>query len=162
MRLDKVDTGGHSVIAVADADAGDRARVACLLREDGHEVDEFRDFEQFREADRRLRHDLAVIDASFISLALVLPPTLNLLTPQGEVIALIKPQFEVGRAEATRSAGVIRDQAVRRAAIDGVLAEVVAAGAPQGAVGACGGGSDCPHALHHVHTCALSFHSLHS
>ncbi len=38
--------------------------------------------------------DLAVIDASFISLALVLPATLRLLTPAGQVIALIKPQFE--------------------------------------------------------------------
>ena len=55
--------------------------------------------------------DLAVIDASFISLALVLPPTLNLLTPQGEVIALIKPQFEAGQADVGKG-GVVRDAKV--------------------------------------------------
>ena len=55
--------------------------------------------------------DLAVIDASFISLSLVLPPTLNLLTPQGEVIALIKPQFEAGQADVGKG-GVVRDAKV--------------------------------------------------
>lgn len=57
--------------------------------------------------------DLAVIDASFISLALVLPPTLNLLTPQGEIIALIKPQFEAGQEDVGKG-GVVRDSKVHR------------------------------------------------
>jgi 23S rRNA (cytidine1920-2'-O)/16S rRNA (cytidine1409-2'-O)-methyltransferase len=57
--------------------------------------------------------DLAVIDASFISLALVLPPTLNLLTPQGEVVALIKPQFEAGQEDVGKG-GVVRDAKVHR------------------------------------------------
>lgn len=52
--------------------------------------------------------DLAVIDASFISLALVLPATLNLLTPEGQVIALIKPQFEAGQEDVGKG-GVVRD-----------------------------------------------------
>jgi 23S rRNA (cytidine1920-2'-O)/16S rRNA (cytidine1409-2'-O)-methyltransferase len=52
--------------------------------------------------------DLAVIDASFISLDLVLPPTLNLLAASAEVIALIKPQFEVGRGQVGKG-GVVRD-----------------------------------------------------
>jgi 23S rRNA (cytidine1920-2'-O)/16S rRNA (cytidine1409-2'-O)-methyltransferase len=52
--------------------------------------------------------DLAVIDASFISLALVLPPTLNLLTSQGQIIALIKPQFEAGQEDVGKG-GVVRD-----------------------------------------------------
>ncbi len=52
--------------------------------------------------------DLAVIDASFISLRLVLPPTLNLLKPTGQVIALIKPQFEAGRSDVGKG-GVVRD-----------------------------------------------------
>lgn len=51
---------------------------------------------------------LAVIDASFISLDKVLPATLPLLTPEGEVVALIKPQFEVGRGEVGKG-GVVRD-----------------------------------------------------
>lgn len=52
--------------------------------------------------------DLAVIDASFISLRLVLPPTLNLLKSTGQVIALIKPQFEAGRSDVGKG-GVVRD-----------------------------------------------------
>ena len=57
--------------------------------------------------------DLAVIDASFISLALVLPATLRLLTLEGQVIALIKPQFEAG-AEQVGKGGVVRDPQVHR------------------------------------------------
>lgn len=57
--------------------------------------------------------DLAVIDASFISLALVLPPSLRLLHPQGEVVALIKPQFEAGKDDVGKG-GVVRDRRVHR------------------------------------------------
>ncbi|AMV72158.1 TlyA family rRNA (cytidine-2'-O)-methyltransferase [Desulfuromonas carbonis] len=53
---------------------------------------------------------LAVIDASFISLDKVLPPTLALLAPAATVVALIKPQFEVGRGEVGKG-GVVRDPA---------------------------------------------------
>lgn len=52
--------------------------------------------------------DLAVIDASFISLDKVLPPTLKLLQPGSDVIALIKPQFEVGKGLVGKG-GVVRD-----------------------------------------------------
>jgi 23S rRNA (cytidine1920-2'-O)/16S rRNA (cytidine1409-2'-O)-methyltransferase len=52
--------------------------------------------------------DLAVIDASFISLALVLPATLRLLTAEAQVVALIKPQFEAGQ-DAVGKGGVVRD-----------------------------------------------------
>jgi 23S rRNA (cytidine1920-2'-O)/16S rRNA (cytidine1409-2'-O)-methyltransferase len=51
---------------------------------------------------------LAVIDASFISLTLVVPKVLTLLAPKGEVIALIKPQFEVGKGKVGKG-GVVRD-----------------------------------------------------
>ena len=57
--------------------------------------------------------DLAVIDASFISLTLVLPPTLNLLTAEGEVVALIKPQFEAGQEDVGKG-GVVRDAKVHQ------------------------------------------------
>ncbi|MDK9718454.1 MAG: TlyA family RNA methyltransferase [Trichlorobacter sp.] len=52
--------------------------------------------------------NLAVIDASFISLNLVLPPTLALLTRPAEVVALVKPQFEVGKG-AVGKGGIVRD-----------------------------------------------------
>jgi 23S rRNA (cytidine1920-2'-O)/16S rRNA (cytidine1409-2'-O)-methyltransferase len=56
--------------------------------------------------------DLIVIDCSFISLRKILPPAVALLRPCGKIIALIKPQFEAGRTEANRGAGVIRDPVI--------------------------------------------------
>ncbi len=66
--------------------------------------------------------DLAVIDVSFISLTLVLPRVAELLqAPAGKpIIALVKPQFEVGRAQVGKG-GVVRDEAARRGAIDKVV-----------------------------------------
>lgn len=52
---------------------------------------------------------LAVIDVSFISLTHILPAACRILKTGGEIIALIKPQFELGREEVSRGAGVIRD-----------------------------------------------------
>jgi len=51
---------------------------------------------------------LAVIDASFISLTLIVPKVLSLIAPQGTVVALIKPQFEVGKGKVGKG-GVVRD-----------------------------------------------------
>lgn len=64
--------------------------------------------------------DLAVIDCSFISLDKILPPTLPFLKPDAHVIALIKPQFEVGREQVGKG-GVVRDTNVRQSAIDEVI-----------------------------------------
>jgi 23S rRNA (cytidine1920-2'-O)/16S rRNA (cytidine1409-2'-O)-methyltransferase len=58
--------------------------------------------------------DLVVIDCSFISLRKILPAAVALLKPFGKIIALIKPQFEAGKAEADRGAGVIRDPEIHR------------------------------------------------
>jgi len=58
--------------------------------------------------------DLVVIDCSFISLRKVLPPAIALLRPAGNVVALLKPQFEAGKAEADRGAGVIRDARIHQ------------------------------------------------
>jgi 23S rRNA (cytidine1920-2'-O)/16S rRNA (cytidine1409-2'-O)-methyltransferase len=65
--------------------------------------------------------DLAVIDVSFISLTLVLPRIAELLRPPAgkPIVALIKPQFEVGR-ELVGRGGVVRDEAARQGAIDKV------------------------------------------
>ena len=56
--------------------------------------------------------DLAVMDCSFISLRKILPPVVALLRAGGNIVALIKPQFEAGKAEVDRGAGVIRDPAI--------------------------------------------------
>ncbi len=62
--------------------------------------------------------DLVVADCSFISLRKIFPPAIALLKPAGKVVALIKPQFEAGRAEADRGAGVITDPAVHQRVLD--------------------------------------------
>jgi 23S rRNA (cytidine1920-2'-O)/16S rRNA (cytidine1409-2'-O)-methyltransferase len=58
--------------------------------------------------------ELAVIDCSFISLQKILPATIALLRPGARIIALVKPQFEAGKLEADRGAGVIRDPAIHQ------------------------------------------------
>jgi len=64
--------------------------------------------------------DLLVGDLSFISLRTVLDALLALVVPGGDLVLLVKPQFEVGRAEASRGKGVIRDPEVRAAALGDV------------------------------------------
>jgi 23S rRNA (cytidine1920-2'-O)/16S rRNA (cytidine1409-2'-O)-methyltransferase len=62
---------------------------------------------------------LAVIDASFIPLAKVLPATVGLLKPGGRIVALIKPQFEVGKGEVGKG-GIVRDPAAHEKVIGDV------------------------------------------
>jgi 23S rRNA (cytidine1920-2'-O)/16S rRNA (cytidine1409-2'-O)-methyltransferase len=64
--------------------------------------------------------DLATIDVSFISLAKILPAVLACMAEPRDVLAMVKPQFEVGRALASKGRGVIRDPDDRRAALVGV------------------------------------------
>jgi 23S rRNA (cytidine1920-2'-O)/16S rRNA (cytidine1409-2'-O)-methyltransferase len=64
--------------------------------------------------------DLAVIDVSFISLTLVLPKVAALLATPADIVALIKPQFEVGKGEVGKG-GVVRDPAKRLAAVDKIV-----------------------------------------
>ena len=61
----------------------------------------------------------AVTDVSFISLRLILPPMAEVLLPGGEIVSLVKPQFEAGRGEAP--GGVVTDPAVRERALAGIL-----------------------------------------
>ena len=61
--------------------------------------------------------DMAVIDCSFISLRKILPAAVPLLKAGGKIIALIKPQFEAGKAEADKGRGVITDAAIHERVI---------------------------------------------
>ena len=70
---------------------------------------------------------VAVIDVSFISLAQVLPHVVVQLAPSAGVVALIKPQFEVGRAHVGKG-GIVRDEEARKGAVDKVLAAARALG----------------------------------
>ena len=63
--------------------------------------------------------EVAVTDVSFISLRLILPPIVGVLAPGGRIVALIKPQFEVGRGKAP--GGLVRDETLRIAARDGIV-----------------------------------------
>jgi 23S rRNA (cytidine1920-2'-O)/16S rRNA (cytidine1409-2'-O)-methyltransferase len=56
--------------------------------------------------------DVVVADCSFISLKKILPPAIALLGESGRILALVKPQFEAGKAEASRGKGVITDPAI--------------------------------------------------
>ena len=64
--------------------------------------------------------DIIVCDASFISLKKVLPAALALAAPHAQLVTLIKPQFEVGKAEVSRGKGVIRDAALHQAVCDDI------------------------------------------
>jgi 23S rRNA (cytidine1920-2'-O)/16S rRNA (cytidine1409-2'-O)-methyltransferase len=64
---------------------------------------------------------LATVDASFISLKTLLPVVRRWLAENGQVIALIKPQFEAGKQEASRGEGVIRDPEIHRRILGEVL-----------------------------------------
>jgi len=70
--------------------------------------------------------DLATIDCSFISLRKILLPAVALLHATGRIVALIKPQFEAGKAEADRGAGVIRDPAIHERVLQEIEAFVAA------------------------------------
>jgi 23S rRNA (cytidine1920-2'-O)/16S rRNA (cytidine1409-2'-O)-methyltransferase len=68
------------------------------------------------------RIDIAVIDVSFISLLKVIPKVLEFLEERAEIVALIKPQFEVGRKDVGKG-GVVKDEAKRRVAVDTIKSE---------------------------------------
>lgn len=66
--------------------------------------------------------DMVVCDASFISLKKVLPAALALAKPNAKLVALIKPQFEVGKEIVSRGKGVVRDAAIHQAVCDDIAA----------------------------------------
>jgi len=70
---------------------------------------------EMRPADLPFESSLATVDVSFISLTKVLPAVIRCLEPGGEVLAMVKPQFELGRERVGR--GVVRDAGDRREAI---------------------------------------------
>lgn len=63
---------------------------------------------------------LVTIDVSFISLRLILPPAAGWLSPRGQLVALVKPQFEAGREQVGKG-GVVRDPAVHRQVLRQVI-----------------------------------------
>jgi 23S rRNA (cytidine1920-2'-O)/16S rRNA (cytidine1409-2'-O)-methyltransferase len=72
-------------------------------------------------------YDLAVIDVSFVGLAKVLPSVLPLVSGEGSVVALVKPQFEAGKGRVGKK-GVVRDPQVHADVLSGVVGAVEAQG----------------------------------
>lgn len=79
-------------------------------------------------ADLPFAPDLATVDVSFISLRKVLPAVVRCLAPAGELLAMVKPQFELGRERVRK--GVVRDAADRREAVLSVAAAARELGLP--------------------------------
>ena len=70
---------------------------------------------------------ICVIDVSFISLTLILPPAFDLLAPDGVIVPLIKPQFELRKEDVARG-GVVRDPALHERAVEKIRAFVTSSG----------------------------------
>lgn len=66
------------------------------------------------------RPDLSVIDVSFISLRLILPPVASLLKPGGRIVSLVKPQFEVGKGEVGKG-GIVRRASKHVSVLSGLV-----------------------------------------
>jgi 23S rRNA (cytidine1920-2'-O)/16S rRNA (cytidine1409-2'-O)-methyltransferase len=109
----------HGATRVFAVDVGHN-QIDWRLRNDPRvEVREGVNARYLRPEDFPTKFDLIVVDVSFISLTKILPALVPLLTSAGQLIALIKPQFEVGRGE-VGSGGIVRDPAQR----DRVVQEV--------------------------------------
>lgn len=111
--------GAQHVVAV---DTGHGQFHASLRGDPRVTLMEGTDVRRLAPADLTTAPDLAVVDVSFISLKLVLPAVTSLLAAQAELIALIKPQFEVGRAHLGKN-GIVTDGAARDAAVAAVRTE---------------------------------------
>jgi len=117
---------GASRVAAVDVAYG---QIDLKLREDPRvTVIERVNARALAPADLPFRPSLATIDVSFISLTKVLPATAGCLAPEGEVLAMVKPQFELGRERVRK--GVVRDAGARREAILGVSSAIRDLGLP--------------------------------
>jgi 23S rRNA (cytidine1920-2'-O)/16S rRNA (cytidine1409-2'-O)-methyltransferase len=103
-------------------------QLAPRLRADARVVAlEGRNVRTFQAAELPEAVDLITVDVSFISLTLVFPLLPPFLQPRGRVVALVKPQFEVGPAHVGRS-GIVRDPRGRELALCGVMTVAEEAG----------------------------------
>ena len=124
--------GAASVVAVDVGRAQMHERLAAESRVILFERTDVRDVDP---AGIGAPFDLVTADVSFISLTAVMTSLAGLAAPGAPVVILVKPQFEVGRQEASRGRGVIRDPEQWRVALDRVLKAAATAGVfPQAAV----------------------------
>ena len=110
----------NGAVKVYSVDVG-HGQLAWKLRQDERVVCmEKTNIRYVKPADIPDRIDFSSIDVSFISLTKVLLPVKNLLTDDGRIVCLIKPQFEAGREKVGKK-GVVRDKAVHREVIEKVI-----------------------------------------
>jgi 23S rRNA (cytidine1920-2'-O)/16S rRNA (cytidine1409-2'-O)-methyltransferase len=112
---------------VTAVDVG-RGQLAWSLRQDPRvEVREGINARYLTSSDFPRRFDLIVGDLSFISLTKILPAAFELLQPEGVMIVLIKPQFELSPSEVGKG-GIVRDPAARQKAVESIRSWVVGHG----------------------------------
>ena len=117
---------GAARVAAVDVAYG---QIEAGLREDPRViVIERRNARELRPQELPFRPGLAVVDVSFISLRKVLPAVVACVGEDGEVLAMVKPQFELGRERVGK--GVVRDPGDRREAVLGVAEAACALGLP--------------------------------
>ena len=117
----------HGAVRVVAVDAGTN-QLVWRLREDGRvDVREKTNARELSPSDFNTLFDLIVMDVSFISVTKIIPVLPSLLKPEGRVIILIKPQFEVGKGEVGKG-GIVRDPEKHRRVIDDVNASAVGHG----------------------------------
>jgi 23S rRNA (cytidine1920-2'-O)/16S rRNA (cytidine1409-2'-O)-methyltransferase len=116
--------GAASVLAI---DTG-YGQIATKLRDDSRVTLKERTNARYLTADDVPPVDFVAMDVSFISATLVLPAIRSsLLRDGGELVLLIKPQFEVGK-DAVGKGGIVRDEAARQAAVDKVRGKILELG----------------------------------
>ena len=98
--------GAEKIVAI---DAGTNQLVWSLRTDPRVEVREKTNARDLTPEDFREQFDLAVMDVSFISVTKVIPAIISLLKPNGRMVVLIKPQFEVGRGEVGKG-GIVREK----------------------------------------------------
>ncbi|HET0661269.1 TPA: TlyA family RNA methyltransferase, partial [Streptococcus pneumoniae] len=103
-------------------------QLAWKLRQDPRVVSmEQFNFRYAEKTDFEQEPSFASIDVSFISLSLILPALHRVLADQGQVVALVKPQFEAGREQIGKN-GIIRDAKIHQNVLESVTAMAVEAG----------------------------------
>ena len=109
--------GAASVIAL---DVG-HGQIAEKLRQDSRVIVMDRvNIRHIAPSDLPYAPEIVVIDTSFISLKLVLPPVMQLSAAEAKIIALVKPQFEVGKGKVGKG-GVVRDEAMRKETLESII-----------------------------------------
>ncbi len=107
----------HGAARVTAVDAGTNQLVWSLRTDPRVDVRENTNARHLKPDDFEHKFDIAVMDVSFISLTKVIPTVIHLLKPTGQMIVLIKPQFEVGKGEVGKG-GIVRDAEKHKAVIE--------------------------------------------